>query len=253
VTGDIATTGRDFDLKKAFEVVKHQIEPIGVNLGLLPGNHDRWVPHRKGQNCAILSLGYDPGGKDFHNIFSSFWGPGDVRTFPFVKNNFCVAVIAADLSLRKSNDAETFRLINKHGQGKAYGDILDELETATLAAMHNEEFATVVLWAIHFPPYCPDISTDMRLILEKELIDRAESLRVPVILAGHSHVPRAYPISTYEVRVFCAGSVTEYTQSMNNFFIITVEDLGNDYSIGLENYEYDGFRRRFVKKPFTFG
>ena len=122
------------DLKKAFEIVKNRIEPIGIPLGLLPGNHDRWVPYRTGQNSALFSLGYDPGGKDFHRVFSSFWGPGDVRTFDFFKDTFRVAVIAADLSLRRAKDAETFRLVNKHGQGKAYKDIVDELEAKTLAS-----------------------------------------------------------------------------------------------------------------------
>jgi 3',5'-cyclic AMP phosphodiesterase CpdA len=253
LTGDIATTGRDFDLRKAFEVVQQRIQPIGIRLGLLPGNHDRWIPHRKGHSSALLSWGYDPGGKDFHRIFSSFWGPKDVRTFPFEKNNFRVAIIAADLSLRKSKDAEMFRLVNKHGQGKAYDDIVKELEAATLAATDNTDLPTVVVWAIHFPPYCPDIANDMRLLQEEELIDKAESLGVPLILSGHSHVARAYEIPTKDVRVFCAGSLSEYTQSRNNFFIINVEHLGDDYSIRLENYEYDRFRRRFVKKRFTFG
>jgi len=253
LTGDIATTGRDIDLKKAFEIVKNRIEPIGIPLGLLPGNHDRWVPYRTGQNSALFSLGYDPGGKDFHKVFSGFWGPGDVRTFDFFKDRFRVAVIAADLSLRRAKDAETLRLVNKHGQGMAYKDIVDELEAKTLASTSDEDTPTVVIWAIHFPPYSPDIGNDMRLLLQGELVDRAQSLGVPLVLAGHSHVPRAYAILTKNVRVFCAGSLTEHSQSRNNLFIINVEHLGSNYSIGLEHYEYDSFLRRFVKKAFMFG
>ena len=56
VTGDISTTGRSFDLDKAFTVVDERIKPVGVDLCLLPGNHDRWVPHFKGQNSAIRTL-----------------------------------------------------------------------------------------------------------------------------------------------------------------------------------------------------
>lgn len=253
MTGDIATTGRIFDLEKAFDTVKNRIKPIGVDLGLLPGNHDRWVPYRKGYDSAIFSLGYDPGGKDFHHLFSDFWGPGDVRTFRFRNDKFRVDVIAADLSLKRSKDAEIPKLINKHGQGRVYEGILKELETATVKAMNDAEFATVVLWAIHFPPYCPDIASNLRLIYEKNLIEKAEELGVPIILAGHSHVPRAYPIPTYELRVFCAGSLCEYNQARNNFFIITIETLGNDYSVQLENYEFDGFRRRFVRRALAFG
>lgn len=253
LTGDIATTGRDIDLKKSFEIVKNRIESIGIPLALLPGNHDRWVPYRRGQTSALLSLGYDPGGKEFHKVFSSFWGPGDVRTFDFSKDQFRVAVIAADLSLRTAKDAEPFRLVNKHGQGKAYNDVVDELEAKTLASTSDDDTPTVVIWAIHFPPYSPDIANDMRLLLEGDLIDRAQLLGIPLILAGHSHVPRAYPVLTKDVRVFCAGSVTEHGQSRNNLFIINIEHLGSSYSIGLEHYEYDDFRDRFVKKAFKFG
>jgi 3',5'-cyclic AMP phosphodiesterase CpdA len=253
ITGDIATTGRQFDLDRALEVVEKEIAPICLDLGVLPGNHDRWIPHRKGRNSALLSLGYDPGGKDFHATFRDFWGPGDVRTFRFFDDKFCVAVVAADLSLRESSHAGIPRIINKHGQGKAYEDVLTELENATLTAANDSEFKTVVVWAIHFPPYNPDIADDLRLIEEKELIDKAEWLGVSTILTGHSHIPRAYGIPTYQARVFCAGSVCEYNQSKNNFFIVTVEDLGNDYRVGLKNYEFDDFQRRFVKRPFTFG
>src|SRR5690349_5378146 len=38
ITGDIATTGRDFDLHKAFSVVHNRLEPFGIDIALLPGN-----------------------------------------------------------------------------------------------------------------------------------------------------------------------------------------------------------------------
>jgi DNA repair exonuclease SbcCD nuclease subunit len=73
LTGDIATTGRTFDLEKAYSVVKTRLQPIGIDICLLPGNHDRWEPYRVGHNTALMSLGYNPGGREFHNVFGDFW------------------------------------------------------------------------------------------------------------------------------------------------------------------------------------
>jgi 3',5'-cyclic AMP phosphodiesterase CpdA len=248
MTGDIATTGRDFDLKRAFTIVTNRIVPLGLDLCLFPGNHDRWEPYRNSSN-ALLSVGYEPGGRDFHKIFSSFWGPKDVQAMPFTKGTFSVVVVAADLSLRKPGDAQVPTLVNKHGQGRVYGDILDEMERVTLAAFDDN--ATAVVWAVHFPPFCPDIGSDMRLLLEQDLVQKAFQLGVVAILAGHSHVARPYPVLPYNVRVFCAGTATEHNPAKNHFFIISLNDAVAGCQVKLENYEFDGFQDRFVRTPLA--
>lgn len=248
ITGDIATTGRRFDLDKAFRIIDGRIQPMGVDLCLLPGNHDRWVPHFKGQNSAIRSFGYDPGGTDFHSVFSSYWGPGDVRTTPIVKDNFRIAVVTADLSLRSAQDALVWKFVNKHGQGRVYDDILVELENATLSALDNDEPTIAVIWALHFPPFCPDIGSDMKIIDEKLLLDKAEELGVQIIVAGHSHVGNPYTAHPYQIDVFCAGTLTEIDPSENQFFIMELEDLDGSFRYKLENYEYDRLRRKFVRR-----
>ena len=58
LTGDIATTGRDFDLT--------------TRLSLLPGNHDRWVPYRKGKGSAIIST------NDGHVYLEAFSVPDEI-------------------------------------------------------------------------------------------------------------------------------------------------------------------------------
>lgn len=248
ITGDIATTGRSFDLDNAFRVADERIKPIGVDLCLLPGNHDRWVPHFKGQSSAIRSFGYDPGGTDFHSVFSSYWGPGDVRTISIVKDKFRVAVVTADFSLRSAQHALVWKFVNKHGQGRVYDDILIDLEDATLRAWDNDEPTIAVIWAIHFPPFCPDIGSDMTLIDEKLLLDKADELGVQVIMAGHSHAANPYIAHPYQIRVICAGTLTESGTSKNQFFIIELEDLGGSYGVQLENYEYDRLQRTFVRR-----
>lgn len=253
ITGDIATTGRIFDLQKAFTVIKNRIEPIGVDMCLLPGNHDRWTPYRKGHDSVIWSFGYDPGGTDFHSIFSSYWGPEDVRTFPIQKDSFKVVTIAADLSLRSARDAEICRFINKHGQGKVYDDILVKMEKATLHEIDNHKGTLAVVWAIHFPPFSEDISSDLRLLDEKLLLEKADELGVSVILAGHSHIGRPYRPLPYETDVFCAGTLTEYNHPKNQFFIISFEDEGGKYRVELDNYEYDRLTASFRKRNYTAG
>lgn len=248
ITGDIATTGRDYDLQKAFSVIKNRFEPMAVDLCLLPGNHDRWIPYRKNHDSAFWSIGYDPGGKDFHSIFSSYWGPEDIRTFPITKGDFKVVIIAADLSLRCTQDAEMWRFVKKHGQGKAYDDILLKMERATLHEMKNSKGTIAVVWAIHFPPFCEDISSDLRLIDEKLLLERADYLGVSVILAGHSHLGRRYQPLPYQTDVFCAGTLTEYNHPKNQFFIISFEEVGKSYRVKLDNYEYDRLIERFIRK-----
>ena len=228
--------------------MKNRIEPIGVKFCLLPGNHDRWTPYRKGHDSAVLSFGYDPGGTDFHSVFSSYWGPEDVSTFTIPKDNLSVTVITADFSLRFASDAETWKFVNKHGQGRVYEDILTALESATLDAMNSSEMTTAVLWAVHFPPFCPDIGSDMRLIDQRKLLEKADELGVRIILAGHSHVANPYSALPYETDVFCAGTLTEYNHSKNQFYIISFEDLGGNYRVQLENYEYDRLRRRFIRR-----
>ena len=246
ITGDIATTGRSFDLEKAFNVIKHRIEPMGVDLCLLPGNHDRWIPYRKGKDSVLFSLGYDPGGKDFHSLFGDFW-TGDVNTFTTSRDNFRVAVITADLSLRSAHDAEIWKFINKHGQGKVYDDILKDLESATLRVLEDREITTAVLWAVHFPPFCPDIGSDLRLLDETHLLEKADELGVSFILAGHSHVGRVYDTLPYNTYVFCAGTLTQYNPAKNHFFIISLENLGEDYRVDVESYEFDHLRRKFIR------
>jgi hypothetical protein len=179
-------------------------------------------------------------------MFSGYWGPGDVRTFSISKGNLRVTVIAADFSLRFARHAETWKFVNKHGQGRVYEDILTTLESATLDAMNNSEMTTAVLWAVHFPPFCPDIGSDMRLIDEIQLLDKADELGVQIILAGHSHVANPYNASPYQTDVFCAGTLTEYNHPKNQFYIVSFEDLGGSYQVQLENYEYDRLRRRFI-------
>ena len=158
-----------------------------------------------------------------------------------------VVTIAADLSLRTAADAEVWKFINKHGQGRVYDDILAELERVTLEAIDMSEGTTAIVWAIHFPPFCEDISSDMRLLGEKRLLEKAVELGVPIILAGHSHAARPYTPLPYQTNVFCAGTLTEYNHPENQFFIISFEDLGGDYRVQLENYQYDRLRRNFIR------
>jgi 3',5'-cyclic AMP phosphodiesterase CpdA len=251
ITGDIATTGRRFDLEEALNAV-HEITAASVPVYLLPGNHDRWTPHRKGHYSAIRSLGYDPGGKDFHEVFGEFWEK-DVRSFRKAKDGFAVRIVAADFSLRQPDDCQFVddisKRINQHGQGKVHSDILQEMVNATSDLQSFDTENVVTIWAVHFPPMFPNIDSHLKLLGEDLLVERARELGVLAIVAGHTHEALPYPSPDRSFYVLCAGTLTEYSPSKNQFYIVSLEDSGNGCQVGLENYELDSKTDEFVRRP----
>lgn len=254
ITGDVATTGRWFDLQQALGVVK-EISEVGVPLVLLPGNHDRWMPHFRDHDFVFRSWGYDPGGTDFYQVFGEFWEK-DVRIFQKEKDGFTVAIVAADLSLRQPDDCEFYdrisKLTNKHGQGKVYSDILQNMVDATFAAQRPDSDNNVVtLWAVHFPPFYPNIESHLKLIDEDLLVEKASQLGVLAILAGHKHAALPYPSPDKSFHVFCAGTLTEYRPIKNQFYIISLEDSPAGCRVNLENYELDSRTDEFIRSPLA--
>ena len=233
LTGDIATTGSTRDLEKAFDFIHapadprlrsqstnkeatlHGIAPIW----LLPGNHDRY------QHSYIH--GYVPGGGEFDQVFNSKWRGPVKRLGSIPKLGLTVTVIAADLSLKeyKHHDGGFGWL----AQGKAYPEILDELEAETkpltVSAGH------CVIWAVHFPPDYPNISHDLDLLDGDLLVLRANKCGVRAVLAGHTHDPVSYRRPAMKFDVFCAGTVSQAFADPggNHFRVIEInsDDTGN--------------------------
>jgi 3',5'-cyclic AMP phosphodiesterase CpdA len=254
LSGDIATTGFEHDLLRAKEFLEGSggstgpfaaSEPVLSNLTIpvwiLPGNHDRFT-------YSANEWLFSPGGTLFEQILSKHW-TGRVKCYtpPLrdSKDALSVLMLGADFSLKQSDDSTHPHRFNKLAQGKIYEEILDELETETVSQQERErhEFPThqvVTLWAVHFPPFFPDIPTSKGLLKEVDLTSTAEKLNVDAILAGHTHVAKDYP-ATPRVRILCAGSPTQYDSTPKHCQIVSVSKTTSHSkpSIDVTNYEWD--------------
>jgi hypothetical protein len=262
LTGDIATTGSQKDLDVAHSFVtstadikipwlndkrEPTLEGSGVNVWIMPGNHDRY-------KHTLPPTFYLPGGTYFDKRFQNKW-TYPVTTFSESVQDLTVAVITADLNLRDKSESK-----GSYGwlaQGKAYTDILDKLENETDEAKDKynaENRALAVLWAIHFPPDYPYIANTNKLLDSDTLIYRANHCQINGILSGHTHQPVRYRTPKMKFDVFCTGSVSQhYCPEGNHFQIIEVSTLdGQNISINLEHYQYKKSQHRTIYTKSDF-
>ena len=244
LTGDIATTGSYDDLATAHRFVRGDTVPwfsgnfrifsepsiagTDAPLWLIPGNHDRFSPHRY--------LGFAPGSREFHRVFQSLWDD-DVRLYPTIsRGDTSVTIIGADLSLRRSRDCG-LKPWNRYAQGKAYPDIVKKLEEVTRLALNNHGSKhAIVLWAIHFPPRYPGLSPRMKLLDSDAIIRAANRSGVRAVLTGHTHNDLKYSRHGMKFEVLCAGTASEFLpKNGNHFQIIIIEDN----ELRLEHYEFN--------------
>jgi 3',5'-cyclic AMP phosphodiesterase CpdA len=250
MTGDIATTGATEDLHKARDFIQAAADPrlrsqsalkdptlngAQCHVWLLPGNHDRY--HTKL---------YLPGGKDFDSIFTAEW-KGPVQAYqPIMKTGLSVVVIAADFNLNSVGDAD--RLLGWLGQGKVYTDVLDQLEVETRRCAGwcrlQNKFPICIIWAVHFPPDYPQISSNLKLLDGDSLIQRANYCQVNAIIAGHTHDPVRYRRPGMKFDVFCAGTTSQaFVPEGNHFRIIEIDvDAAGGIILSSEEYRYRNIR-----------
>jgi 3',5'-cyclic AMP phosphodiesterase CpdA len=259
VTGDIATTGMDYDLEMALRFIEGRpdahnvrassgfptISGAGLPVFLLPGNHDRY-------KLLLRSLGYAPGNRKFHQMFKGHW-QGDVQRNSIVKDDFVVGVIAADFSLRKWQDAEgkgPDQVANSYAQGRVYPDILDELVDTTDAfrADHAAASNIFIIWAVHFPPVSTNSQSHMKLIDGEKLIEAANNREVGLILSGHTHDPFELSSPRMTFRALGTGSTTQFDSPEGNYCqIVSVESSANGCWVETEHYTFDRPSSRFVR------
>jgi 3',5'-cyclic AMP phosphodiesterase CpdA len=257
ITGDIATTGLDYDLERALRFVEgppdaHDarvssgfptIGGAGLRIFLLPGNHDRY-------KLLLRRFGYAPGSRKFHQMFSNHW-QGDVKTSSIVKGDLAVGIIAADFSLRKWRDAEwPDVVVNSYAQGRVYSSILDELVDATDTFRTDNAGANVVfiIWAVHFPPLSTNTESYMKLIDGDQLIASANDCEVSLILSGHTHDPFELYSPRMTFRALGTGSATQFDSPEGNYCqIVSVESDGNDFWVEIEHYQFDRPSSKFVR------
>jgi 3',5'-cyclic AMP phosphodiesterase CpdA len=257
ITGDIATTGLDYDLERALRFVEgppdtHDprvtsgfptISGAGLPLVLLPGNHDRY-------KLLLRRFGYAPGSRKFHRVFRSYW-QGDVKTNSIVKDGLAVGIIAADFSLRKWRDAELPDVVvNSYGQGRVYSDILDELvdATDTFRTDHAGADSVFIIWAMHFPPWSPNTQSCMRLIGGEQVVASANDRGVSLILSGHTHEPFELFSPRVRFRALGTGSATQFDSPEGNFCqTVSVGSNGHDSWAEVAHYQFDPLLSKFVR------
>jgi 3',5'-cyclic AMP phosphodiesterase CpdA len=257
ITGDIATTGLDYDLERALQFIEGKpdahdarvtfgfptISGAGLPILLLPGNHDRY-------KLLLRRLGYAPGSRKFHQMFGRHW-QGDVKTSSITKGGLVVGVIAADFSLRKWRDAEwPDVVVNSYAQGKVYSDILDELVDATDTFHANNAGAdsVFVIWAAHFPPLSTNTESYMKLVGGEQVVHSANECGVSLILSGHTHDPFELSSPRMTFSALGTGSATQFDSPEGNFCqIVSVESDGQKCYVGVEHYEFDRSLSRFVR------
>jgi predicted phosphodiesterase len=274
ITGDIATTGLEHDLEKARIFIEGPPDPedprlsregiatisgVGVSkLILLPGNHDRY--HEWRDPSGLVSLGYTPGNKKFHQVFHRHW-QNDVKATLVEKDGLAVMVCAADFSLRRRLDAHLAQPANWHAQGRIYReseDVLPKLVSHTQAARADclqRDVQVVIIWALHFPPAFPNSPSYMKLLDEEYLIAAAKECGVACFLVGHTHKQVAYPLpdSTY---VLCTGSASQADVKNGNYCqIISIDNANQDTPLKVETYRLEAKNNRleFAKVPIVIG
>lgn len=230
LTGDLATTGLDRDLKRVQLFLNEQydsnvphkpldrgrivatlsaLDKTKTPVAFLPGNHDRYWFHWKVPT-------YMPGHPAFDSLLSDYRSEPVQRTVVTDEHNeLQVVILAADFTLRRFKDHEgAFGWI---AQGKVYedeeNDVLGELVRKTNSELEarQPEVALCILWAVHFPPQFDRQSDQHKLINEGRLLEEADRLHVNGILCGHTHYQRKYRDKDPNTcPVFCCGTTTQH-------------------------------------------
>lgn len=249
ITGDLATTGSQSDLKNAHAFVDNNAANrwLGTNgnptlriaqdnqaravpeIFLIPGNHDRY------QDDRLRS----PGCINFDNIFKQYWpakwsahrlalltDPGNSRDR--------LMIIGADLSLQNAKQATA--ILGRYGQGFAEQGTIDELVRLTCAA-HSQ--LTAVAWAVHFPPNFQGIKDNLRLVDEHMLVTAAQTAGVSHLFCGHTHQTRIYRISTQGTQVVhCAPSLCQVNKNNQNGFLLHRITVSNGTICKVRSFAY---------------
>lgn len=266
ITGDLATTGFEFDLEKGRIFLEgsgmfdQTIAATALEKMLLPGNHDRYIYTAKG-------FLYAPGGDQFETTLKNHW-VGPVKTYRSLRNGdgLSVVIIAADFSLQSKTDCTLpFLKLSRLAQGRVYPTILEKLVSATKDAKEKERskgYTPVILWAVHFPPFfvhrkssrVTQALTNLtkNLIDEKLLVEKAKENNIYAILAGHTHEAQDYEEPNRGVRILCAGSTTQDDATIKQCQIIEVSrNRINQPRVIIREFEQDSYRTSFRPKSLS--
>lgn len=280
LTGDLATTGSSHDIQRVSNFLSspfdHRYPYLNNNheatlsaikdpIWFFPGNHDRFVPTLNWIwiNYLPIPKFFEPSGNQFDTQLLNFRSE-PVRVLGELTDRsgtLTVVVIAADFTLKRLGDHDG--IYGWLAQGRVYENVLLELVKTTQQQISKHEAENggtlCLLWAIHFPPGFPHISSTNRLLREEQLLAQANQNRVHAILAGHTHEQTLYRKPGMSSDVLCCGSTTQHvplkSRGANRFQIIEISTGDAGVHIGVENYKYkrageDGVSiAHFYKEP----
>jgi len=253
ISGDIAVTGIDSDLKRALQFFCSSTEPTLQNFTkpiiIVPGNHDRYDQYSKSSKLALSALLGQPGGKLFDKYFSSYWGAGKsgVQFYKLPSEDSPIlTVICSDFSLEKSSDS-TVRF-GHYGQGKVYQEKLQNLVRCTENMVKNHS-SSAIIWMVHFAPKFEDhydLGIRMRLLDSEKLIKEAEKAGVKYIFCGHTHNHREYQIG--KLQIHCAGTSTCVRNNNDTTIHLRYIDIQNGKVVKIRSrkFTYDPNEQSFL-------
>jgi len=201
---------------------------------LIPGNHDRYQ-NNKGNAGGVL----------FDQTFASYWARNthgviaSILEKPVPGSSFNevehLALIGVDACLQLN--AHASGALGHLGQGYVYANTLAELQAKTKFA-RTQYPDIAVIWVVHFPPRLVK-STEQ--LLRYNLIEQASnSLRVNLILSGHTHENYVYPAGI-GTAVWNGGSATQFAESRGNWIQCLDVEVLNDRFVAAtrRNYSWD--------------
>ncbi|WP_338416786.1 metallophosphoesterase [uncultured Sphaerotilus sp.] len=258
ITGDIASTGDDDDLRIAREYFDgkipknwtkaknnfHSLFKHGVPIITVPGNHDRY-------HDFLLNPGFGP----YERFFGMAWD-FDKKVSNYddgCKNKFyvkysilekldsCLIFVAGDFSLRHQIYAEGF--LGHIGQGRV-DSVLQGMVSVTnkiRSNIINEGYKKyAVVWMVHFPPCFPGVDSGLKLINDYDLLNAVKNTNIKLLLAGHTHEPLWYRCPIHgDAHIFSCGTTSGVDVNNSNYyseFYINVTGP-DEYEFNAECYE----------------
>lgn len=280
LTGDLATTGKEDDIKRARNFLRATFNPkyphksretsyrggtlsaVKIPIIHLPGNHDRYVPTR-GIYLGKFMRFFNPNGGNYDLLLSNYRQdtvqksilPRDISQDKKLR----VVILTADFTLQDFADHEGhFGWI---AQGKVYSDIRKKLVHLTEDEISQKPSKDVlcILWAMHFPPIYPGGKDHSKLLNADKLIEEANRLGVKAILAGHTHQQLNYDNPAIAFKVICCGTTTQCEPRTmaggpdqhdplkgNHFQIISITaDANDNLNLHTSHYRYDAQKDKF--------
>lgn len=276
VSGDLATTGRNEDLKIAraffdgdmpnewnpFSSLEFDSPPTLMNNSThcvvsVPGNHDRYD--------NILAK---PGNRGFERHFGDHWDFGRghasqlagssnrVRRVIRSKEDSALILCLGDCSLNSPEEVDGFS--GRWGQGVVTSQIIKDFELVTRKSreeVSSNGLIPYIVWVIHFPPEFPNLANDLKLIDGNSLVLAAERCGVDMILSGHTHKALGYKVhgQIRSIPVYCCGSATGLSPGkVYEYSRLKVRVSKAETSVSATNFVWSDASDKLTFEPHSF-